>query len=468
MRIAMRIVCLLLALLAALALLMLASRLWPASQMQKQARAALEQPLDWPGDNAWVLLETLDREGLDAAQRQALVDERAVRFAGWAEDMQAAALLHEPMPTLRQGTATLAPQPAALGAEPVKWGGSELLCSSNEAAGCLDKVRQAPEAVAAELANRQALLSRVAQLAGHGHVRTPYVANRIMPVLRALPRLFDPMAGHALAHVQGNATLAMEGLCRDMRSGRMLLTHSDNVVAAMTGQRLLQANGQLLAQVLAQLPPGQAMPAQCAVAVAPLAAGDISLCSAVRTDYVMSAELMRSGYRHEFGSTPGSSWLFNVDKTLYRSAVYMGQGCLAPLQQQLAKDLPASLDEREGSLWRMECPGNAIGCMLTAGAAPGYTGYLHDLQDVAAHQRLLGALVWLRKQPVHCSADITRHLQQLPPELVSASRPISLSADGRALQVAQRYGRRNPQGAGPISLPLPQAWWPASAAAALP
>lgn len=74
MAIVMRMVYLLLALLAVVALLMLASRLWPASAMQQQARAALEQPLDWPGDNAWALLETLDHDGLDMAQRQALVD----------------------------------------------------------------------------------------------------------------------------------------------------------------------------------------------------------------------------------------------------------------------------------------------------------------------------------------------------------------------------------------------------------
>ena len=459
-----RMVYALLGVLGILVLVMVASRLWPASAQQKQARAALEQPVDWPGENAWALLETLNHDGLDMAQRQALVDERARRFVLWTEDDLASSPNDMPLTGLPAGTVTRIPQPPVLGGEAVTWENSEALCSSGQAADCLGKVRQAPAAVAAELANRQALLQRVAQLADYGHVRTPYMADVSMPYLHTLGRLFDPLAAHALAHVQGDSVQAMEGLCRDMGTARMLLARSDSLINAMVGSALLQANGQLLAQVLAELPVGQALPTACAAAAAPLPPQDQGLCLAMRGEYAMSRAAISDSYQHEMASTPGSSWLLNVDKSLYRSAAYLGQGCLPPVQEQLAQDQPVVPDTRGRSLWKMECPANAIGCILTGIAGPAYGSYHHRVQDTAAQQRLLAALVWLRQQPGLTAADIARHLQQLPPELVSARRPIILSTDGRALQVQPRYDRKGAEADTPLGVPLPQAWWPAAPA----
>ena len=449
-----RMVYALLGLLAVFVLVMVASRLWPASAQQKQARAALEQPLDWPGANAWALLETLDHDGLDMAQRQALVDDRAVRFAAWAQ--ATAAQRYGSEPDLLQGMASSLPP---LGAAPAQaWERSELLCAGNQADNCLAKVRQAPAAVASELQKRAGRLQRIAQLADYGHVRSPYVADVQMPYLHTLAGLFDPLAAHALAHVQGNSAQAMEGLCRDMGTGRMLLTQSDSLINAMVGNAMLQANGLLLGQVLAELPVGQALPEYCSAALAPLQAQEMGLCRAMRTEYGTSHVAIARANQYGTSKTPGGSWVLNVDKTLNRSAAYLGQGCLAPMQQTLAGDLPADLDISVGSLWRMECPANAIGCLLTSIAAPAYTGYQRRAQDTAAQQRLLGALVWLRAQPA--GEPLAQRLQHLPPELVSVQRSISLSADGRALQIAQRYGRKGPEADTPLRVALPQAWWP--------
>lgn len=447
-----RMVFALLGLLGLVVVVLLVSRLWPASALQKQARAALEQPLDWPGANAWALLETLEHDGLDMAQRQALVDERVRRFAAWKQeniaswDAQADLQGRPPVPLL--------------GGEVVHRERSEVLCASQQAAHCLDKVRQNPAAVATELAARGSVLQRVAQLADYGHVRTPYVADVSTPYLPALGRLFDPLAAHALAHVQGSSVQAMEGLCRDMETGRMLLTRSDSLINAMVGNALLQANGQLLGQVLAELPANQALPERCTVALEPLPSQDLGLCRAMRGEYAMSRAAISDSYQQEMGSTPGSSWLFNVDKSLYRMAAVHGQGCLPTVQQQVAQDLPVEPDMRAGSLWKMECPANAIGCILSSVAGPAYAAYSNRAQDVAAQQRLLATLVWLRAQPALEPAAIPEHLQKLPTGLVSAQRPITLSTDGRALQVSPRYYRNGTEADHPLRVPLPHAWWP--------
>ena len=439
----------LLGLLALLALFLLASRFWPASAMQKQARAALEQPLDWPGANAWALLETLDHDGLDMAQRQALVDERVRRFTAWQQEnaRQRAAGENQQM------------NAPALGGQAITWPRSDVLCQSNQAEQCLDKVRQAPEAVAAALAQRQPRLQRVAQLADYSHVRSPYPGDVSMPYLHTTGALFDSLSAHALAHVQGNSDQALAGLCRDMGSGRMLLTRSDSLINAMVGNAMLQGNGQLLGQVLAELPAGHALPSSCTAALVPLQSQDLGLCRAMRMDYAISGAAMADSYQYEM-DTPGSSWLFNVDKSMDRIATVQGQGCLAPMQQQLARDQRAVIDASVWSLWKMECPANAIGCILTSIAGPAYSDYVHRAQDTAAQQRLLATLVWLREQPALAPDDIALQLQNLPADLVSAQRPITLSTDGRALQVSPRYYRKGPQAAAPMRVSLPSAWWP--------
>ena len=235
-------------LLGLLLVVMLVSRYWPASAMQKQARAALEGPVAWPGNNGWALMETLNHEDLDMAQRQALVDERAARFAQWVQ-ATAPQRYGEPEPGAVQHG-----QLPELALPGQRWMADEVLCRGGNR-DCLAQVRRDPQAVAAALQARRGVIERVAALADYGHVRSPYLADVDMPYPAPISRLFDPLAAHALAHAQGDSTLAMTGLCRDIGTARMLLGHSDNVVVAMTGQSMLQANTLLLAQVLAELPP---------------------------------------------------------------------------------------------------------------------------------------------------------------------------------------------------------------------
>lgn len=438
----------LLGLLALLALFLLASRFWPASAQQQQARAALEQLLDWPGDNAWAALMTLNRPGLDAARQQTLVDAHVAAFSVWAQ--QTASQRYG-----EQTSSAAVPEPPAMpGGEPAGFERSPLLCASNEAAQCLHKVRRAPQAVAEALTQRQRGLDNVAGLALYGHARNLYQADLQTPY-PPVQWLLDPLSAHALAHVQGNSGLALAGLCRDMGTGRMLMSHSDSLIVAMAGQRMLEANGQLLAEVLAELPSDHPLPATCTAAVAPLDVPAMSLCTPMRGEYAMSRAVMAESYRHGAGSKPAGSWLFNVDKTLNRNAASVGQGCLAPVREQLEQDLPITVDQVNNSLWKMECPANAIGCILSAVAGPAYGKYHRRTLDTGASQRLLGALVWLRGQPQQ--GGIEQYLEALPAELVSQQRPITLSADGRHLQMT----RYQLDGDTPLlQLPLPPVWWP--------
>lgn len=438
----------LLGLLALLAVFLLASRFWPASAMQKQAREALEQPLDWPGANAWALLETLDHDELDMAQRQAMVDARVEAFAHWAQSTAAQRYgdgsAVEDVPAVPE--LAVAP-PAALPAlEYCRYGSLET---------CLATVRFNPEGVAADIQARAGLIRNIARLADFEHARSPYLADIDSPMLSTMGRLPTPLAAHALAHVQGNSTAALDGLCRDMGSARMLASQSDNLFLTVAGARWLQANGQLLAHVLAELPADVTPPASCKVGLQILPPAAISLCRPLQGQYAMNAAVNGHHDATVIAEHPVGSWLFDLEKTLNRQAASLGAACQMPLQQRIAQDLPVDggLAPAEArSPWHIECATNYIGCVLSAIAAPAYDKFIVRMQDVAASQRLLGAWLWLREQPA--GGDVAAQLSQLPQELRSAHRPVQLSADGTALEVARYY---TGEGNDLLQLPLPAA-----------
>lgn len=438
----------LLGLLALLAVFLLASRFWPASAMQKQARAALEQPVDWPGANAWALLETLDQDGLDMAQRQALVDERVEAFAHWAKATAAQRY---------DGGSAVDDLPAApgLAVEPQIPLPALEYCRYGSLDTCLAAVRANPNDVAADMQARAGLIRNIAGLTNFQHASSPYMADIDSPMLNTMGRLPTPLAAHALAHVQGNSAAALEGLCRDMGSARMLASQSDNLFLTVVGARWLQANGELLAHVLAELPADVTPPASCRVGLEILPPAAISLCRPLQGQYAMNAAVNGHHDATVMAEHPVGSWLFDLDKTLNRQAASLGAACQMPLQERIAQDLPVDgglAPAEVRSPWHIECATNYIGCVLSAIAAPAYDKYIVRMQDVAASQRLLGAWLWLREHPG--DGDVARQLAQLPQELRSAHRPVQLSADGTALEVARYY---TGEGNDLLQLPLPTA-----------
>ena len=433
-------------LLLVVVVLLLVSRFWPASDAQKQARAALEAPVEWAGDNAWPLLATLDHDGLDTAARQALVQTHVAEFAQWAQ--ATAAQRHASLEGVSDASdAPVLPAAAALE--------RPAYCRPGNIDGCLAHVRADTAAVSADVAARAGLIERIAGLAAYQHARSPYLPDVSSPLPDGLGRLFTPLAAHALSHVQGNSAQALDGLCRDMGSARMLASRSDSLVVTMVGAGWLQANGQLLAAVMAELPSDQPLPAHCAAALQPLDAEAVSLCGPLRGEYALIAAGLGHTQAQTVARLPAGSWYFDLDKTLNRQAESLGSACLAPLQARIAQDLPldGSLQAwRSLSLWHIECGTNYLGCVLSAIAAPAYDRYIARMQDVAAGQRLLGAWLWLRQQPA--GAGMAEQLAHLPAQWYSAQRPVMPSADGKALEVA-RYERSDQSDALPLRLSLP-------------
>ncbi len=461
-KVLLRVVGGLVGLLLVAVMILLASRLWPLSAAQKRALAALEAPRDLPGTNAYATLATLAMEGTPA-QRQARVDAYVADYARWHAGFRARMIESGG----EGGADAMQAMPQLAGVAEAALPHDPALCRNGT--GCLAKVRAQPQVVAAALLPQATVLARMDELAAHGHYLSPLPLDAATPV-PALQPLFVPLSAHALAHVQGDSARALAGLCRDAGIGRMLLDHGENLLTGMVGGAMLAANAELFADVLAELPVDTPLPATCATALAPLSPRQASNCASlqgefamIRDGYMLTGEMTRTGLDlagEEWWATPATAkFFYNRDKSVARSAETLGHACLPDTLQAIAEDLPMPAMPVP-SVWRLECAANAVGCILSNIAGPAYSRYGQRQQDVAAQLRLLQAVVWLRQ---HATTDaampLAERLHELPAGLRSRHRPISVAADGSALETAS-YARH--KGVDTVRVSLPQALRPES------
>lgn len=446
-----------LAIVAVVAGVLLLSWLLPPGKLQQRSLAAL-QPVaqDHSGRNAYTALATLNLDGLSQAQRQARVDAFIPRYVQWQDRY----LTHAVGKSGNTAIPGDAPTLAAAGDRQLEF--DARLCNFEEAATCLDKLRRQPQAAAAALAAQQDLLARIGELSGYGHYRLPpAIAPGIGAAMPTASLLATPLAAHAQAYLQGDANAAMAGLCRDADSARMLMARSDNLLLAMVGGKMLAANSQLLAGMLAELPADTPLPAECSAALSVPSDMEMSTCAAMRGEFANGVALSRNNTR-EFRKAR-ARLLFSGTKTNARQAETMAWPCLPENLRQIGADrvLPPPA---QPSLWRLECAANYIGCVLSAIAAPSYHGYVARQQDNGAYVRLLQSVLWLREHAAEQAGQpLAERLQALPPSLRQDPRGLRVSADGGALELPPH----SPHARGkPLSLPLPEALLTAAGSAA--
>ncbi len=438
-------------------LVLLISWWWPLSAAQKRALEVLEAPREVPGSNAYVTLATLGMKEGTLAQRQVQVDAYAAEYAKWHADFRAFAI--KTGGKWEEGDGPEKPQWPPVGQETPAM--DTVLCRSTPPS-CLSQVRAQPQAAAAALMPFATLLELMDELATHGHYRSPLPADGATPY-PPINLLSVPLSAHALAHVQGDSQRALAGVCRDAGIGRMLMNHGDSLLIAMVGNQMLDANARLFAEVLAELPADAPVPAECAVALAPLSPQEACNCAGmqgefamVRDGYAMYDEVNNSGLE-----LPGEHWwvtpttmkaMYNRDKTVARVAETMAQACLPETWQAIAEDQPLQAMPLPSNR-RLECAANAFGCILTSISAPAYRQYVARPRDTAAQLRMLQAVLWLRGHAAQqAGIAVPDRLQQLPAELLGARRPVTVSADGAALETPAYR-----EGGDTVRTPLPQA-----------
>ncbi|KAG1241367.1 hypothetical protein G6F68_016784 [Rhizopus microsporus] len=110
----------------------------------------------------------------------------------------------------------------------------------------------------------------------------------------------DATSARALAYVQGDVDGALRGSCLGLQLGRRLVPGGSYLVESIVGASLVQANAQLLADMLVELPADHPLPAECALAMQPMRTDEQSLCRAMQGEYAMSQAAIETSAR-EFG-----------------------------------------------------------------------------------------------------------------------------------------------------------------------
>lgn len=412
-------------------LVLLVSWLLPVPAAERAALAAMmaAPAAQDPARDAFPAMWLLPYDGIAPAQVQVLAAQDALRFA-------------------QRGAARDAGSSVAAGRFP-KITAATGWCGRTSV-DCLREVRADADAVAAAHHGHDALHERIASLGSYDHYHSAFSADPAMP-LPEFQVLLERTSLHALQHVRGNSVQALQGLCEDIGSGRMLMGSSDSLIVAMVGGAMVERNARLFTDVLSELPADVRLPAQCRRALAAPTPAELDLCLPMRGEFAF--------HRAAMAQLPAAEkrWLFDEPKTLARSAWMLSRSCSDGVRAQLRDDRPVQLAPAP-DLLSLPCVANAAGCIAWDINAPAYAPYSRRIQDVGARLRISAAMLWLREQP-RDGREVMEVLAEMPAALSSLQRPLQLGEDRRGVQV-DRYGALHDNAPSSISAPLPKAWQP--------
>lgn len=320
----------------------------------------------------------------------------------------------------------------------------------HDAGSCLGQVREHQAEVAADHAGHDALHRRVAALTRYGHYRNGFTPEPSMPFPR-FALLLERTSAHALAHVRGESQAALQGVCEDAATARMLMREGDSLLVAAIAGAWAERSASLFTDILAELPRDAPLPALCATAFQPPQVAELDMCVPLRGEFVFQAAAMTAA-----SVEPYQRAFYSEEKTQARTAWLLSRSCGASVQAQIREDQRVRL-QAPPPVWDPHCAGNLAGCVLMGVDSPEYEVYLHRMQDNGAQLRLAAAMMWLREQPLtpgHDNALIV--LQDLPLSLRSPSRGLRDTPDGRHVEL-ERYDWRDGE-RGHVRAALPLHW----------
>ena len=411
-----------------------ASSLRGASTGQRAALASMQQPGIAPGRNAFAALWLLPY-AVPEAELDAVADEDVRRFAARAAVAAGAAaqdVTTNFTPFVSVAAERYPPRPKVAGEPP--------LCR-HPAAGCLAQVRAQRDAYQGWRERNLGLIERAGALSRYGHHRGHFAPSLAMPMPQMGQLIPTLLTDRALSFVEGRTEVALAQLCGDVTTWRRLVPNSDSLLVSMVGLGLAGDSTVLFAEMLAQLPAGQPLPAACAIAFAAPAAAEISLCEPLKGEF----RFVRTAFTP---SSMAGNPLFNRAMTDARFAAQMAYFCAVDVERALLADQRVP-EPPTSDRFRLDCVRNFAGCILSDIAAPAYSDYQLRAQDYGAKLRLAGTLLWLHERPAD-ARPLAARLASRPAALRGGAREFEIIEGGRALRVAM-YGSRP---AGHFQLPL--------------
>ena len=423
----------------------LVSRASGPSRAEREALALIDAPVVNAGRDGFAALYTVARD-VPQAEQAAVLAEDMRRFAA--------------MPLALDGSSP--PWRSALEDWPglaAPHEGDPGWCGLREP-GCLERVRAAPQAFAGLLERHATLLERAAALVDWEHFHNPFPArlDTPLPAYQSLTWLPTRAAWH---FVNGEVDVALAGACSGALQGRRMIEAGDSLIGSMIGAALVQGNAALLAEMLAELPRGQVLPAQCDAAYAlPLPLGD-GVCRTMLAEGRFATGGLRSQIAAGIAAGAlsqdlpewGGKLFFDPERTAARGAPKFAWYCGAQARALVAQDRPLRDTTPLPTRWSLACVSNAVGCVLADIATPAYADYALRLQDADARLRTTAALLWLRQQPGTIDAAA---LAGLPGGMASPARPFQFDAAAATLGTPLYAKPRDGEPAGGVwRIPLP-------------
>lgn len=409
-------------------LFVVAAALWAISRLitptadQREAIALLTQQPEQSGSNAFGLLWTLQRdvpqsEWADVVRTDAATLKAELKNVEWGQ------------PLAFESAAERFPDLSAVEAD------RKLFCSGKP--GCLERVRAEPEAYQALIERNLTLLDRIERLTEYDYYRSEIPLHTFAPSPAFSPAVY-PVTRHGLWFVQGRVDPALAATCEMLSAWRTISATADTLLVRLIGAAYAaRAHGSLLAEMLAELPPGYRLPDSCARAAAPPTPSELWLCPAIRGEYRYitnsSAQFMAAANTGLLGSL-GGFLAYDIEASNALLAEHLAPQCS---QQALDAVVSGSSELDQPTTpkpWSLQCLGNYIGCSLAgiSGSASAYRTYFDRMLDYGDMLRQLGTLIWLHQHPAG-DRPLIQYLETRPDALKPPGRTFALSNEERAL-----------------------------------
>lgn len=281
--------------------------------------------------------------------------------------------------------------------------------------GCLDYVRQDMARVEATLKTHARTLDATLAFEQFDGIRYGLLPSmqQDIPRVGQARRLVKTHLGWLFA--SGKQAEAVAKTCSDIASWRRLGSNADILVANAVGVAFVRDSLVLLAEMQAEMPIDQSLPATCAAAFAPVADLERSICASVSTEYRgLSSNLFSDleAEDAEFAKDPGKAenednrlinflirHVMDKENTDAMHASSIAQFCTDEGMRNIRSDVPTANWFRTDEI----CPwlrtvGDPFGCWVAdIGMGNNYMKYQDRRLDQVQMLGLMNTLQWLRK-----------------------------------------------------------------------
>jgi hypothetical protein len=318
------------------------------------------------------------------------------------------------------------------------------LCQPRDVS-CLEQVRADPDQARETVASLQPVLERLDALRTADHLRyaLPSSYHSPLPALGGLGNL--QALRNALLFAEGETDAALDATCSDFATWRRLRARTDMLIADMIGIAYGRMQLQLLAGMLAELPPEHPLPQACDQALAEPGEDEFDQCEAWRGEYRLARNLQLGTGPNDLAASLEKDGLagsglgalaINPKATVAYFAQDLARLCAA------GESIPPFKPGLGDQLF------NRMGVILHEIGRPGYESYRLRAQDFATLLQAARTVAWLRGQPDQAAGFTAR-----PEGYRLYAESLELDPEGRRLVWSARE-RRSGEPESP-ALPLP-------------